>query len=205
MNQYSENGEAVQVEIISGQLLFIDPIYFDDIAEVYEEIKPFSRFDTKKFIQLIEQKVFQYGGGALLGLKSVDPVSKVYELEIASIRLFNPDDDEIIEKEAIEKNITAFGLDSASFYIIDMANFDALIPILRSEDLFKLYDNRQRYATFRPISTWLHRLRLISSPFKSYVEKINGQIGNRGWAFVSSPGVEQGYEFEGDGSYFIAG
>lgn len=38
---------------------------------------------------------------------------------------------------------------------------------------------------------------------KSYIEKINTQLANLGWAFAFSPGIGKGFEFEGDVSFYI--
>jgi hypothetical protein len=183
MNQFSNIGTPVQVEVISEQLLFIDPAYFEEIAATIHEMKDIPRSDMKIFIREVEQRAFPYGGGSLLGFRQLKDGSNIYELNPISVTHYDSDEPKgkIIEKQAIQKSITAFGIDSASFLIIDLANLDALLPLLYSDDLFDLNDD----------------------PANGYIDKINSALGNRGWAYVSSPGIGKGFDFEGDGSYFL--
>lgn len=184
MHQFSGNGSPVQLEVISGLLLYIDPGYFEEISSAYDEIKGISRSDVKEFIQKVEQHVFPYGGGSLLGLQETPADSRIFELNIAAVTSYDEDEPEgeLIEKQAVEKTIPAFAVDSASFLIIDMANFEALLPLLHVDNLF----NAEEEVT-------------------NYIEKINNSLGNKGWAFVYSPGIGKVYDFQGDGSYYIKG
>jgi len=183
MNQLSTRGKPIQMELISGHLLFVDPIYFDEIAALGDELKNIPRSHPKTFIQEVEKRAFPYGGGTLLGFGQIQDEYKTYELDIHSITYYHRDkpDGQMIEARATDKSITFFGVDSASFLIIDLANFDALLPILRADDLFDM----------------------IGDPTNTYIDKINSVLGNRGWAFIVSPGMAMGFDFEGDGRYYI--
>lgn len=183
MKQFSGDGSSVQLQVISGLLLFIDPSYFDEIVFAQEQIASFDRTDAKKWLQQEEAEVFPYGGGSLLGMMELQDSRENYELDIAMVTCYDEDEPhgEAIEQMAKDKSITAFGIDAGSFLIIDWANWDALLPVLCADDLFDLVDN----------------------PECGYIEKINKAIGNRGWAFVASPGVGSGIDFTGDGSYYI--
>jgi hypothetical protein len=183
MSQFSNDGKPIQMEVISGHLLFIDPAYFQEIAENIDEMKDIPRSDTQLFIREVENRVFPYGGGSLLGLRQLENGSGMYELDPVSLTRYSDEEPEgeMIEKKAAQKSITAFGVDSAAFLIIDLANFEALLPIMNFDDLFDLNDDK----------------------VSRYIDKINTDLGNRGWAFVSSPGIGKGFDFEGDGSYYL--
>ncbi|WP_431213852.1 hypothetical protein ACQ86N_02835 [Puia sp. P3] len=183
MNQFSNNGRPIRMDVISGQLLFIDPAYFEDIAGSVDGLQDIPRSDMKSFIKEVEKRVFPYGGGSLIGFRQLEEDVKTYDFDPILVTHYDSGEaqGEAIEKQAINKSITAFGTDTASFLVIDLANFDALLPLLHSDDLFDLPDN------------------IVNG----YIEKINSCLGNRGWAYVSSPGIGKGYDFEGDGSYFL--
>ena len=183
MNQFSGDGSPVQLQVISGQLLFIDPGYFDEIAAAQVQIGSFSKTDAKKWLEQVEKEVFPYGGGSLLGIMELPDNGPFYELDIARVTSYDEDEPhgEAIEQMARDKSITAFGIDTGSFLIIDWACWDALLPTLCADDLFDLVHN----------------------PECGYIEKVNGAIGNHGWAFVASPGIKSGIDFIGDGSYYI--
>ena len=45
--------------------------------------------------------------------------------------------------------------------------------------------------------------KFLQSDGLQFIYDINKEIGNKGWAYVLSPGINSGFEFEGDGSYII--
>jgi len=55
MKQFSIDNSAVELEIISGHLLFIDPLYFDKIAENKYVINLLFEFNLQELVVQIEE------------------------------------------------------------------------------------------------------------------------------------------------------
>jgi len=83
--------------------------------------------------------------------------------------------------QAAQKDITTVAVDSASFLIVDFKDFEQLLFLVKYDDLAELTEERSLYF-----------------------ETINRQLGNKGWGYVLSPGVDSGYVFGGDGCYLIS-
>jgi hypothetical protein len=130
---------------------------------------------------LLEKQLFPHGDGTLIGFKEVDAQLNTYKLDIAKINGYDIEDRNL-EAQAAKKEITTIVVDSASFLIFDLANFDALVHAINYDDLVSLLEDESF----------------------DYIETVNAKIGNMGWAYVVSPGIESGFEFEGDGSYLIS-
>ena len=179
MTQFSSTGNDIEIDNLSGELIFIDPLYLGEIAEAFDSIKNKDKRSGKEFIKLIEEAIFPYGGGTLIGFKTVDKDSRIYRFRLDSMSNFD-DENEEIEFQASQKDITTVGIDSASFLILDLKNFEMLMTLIKYDDLAELtIDNNL------------------------YFEAINRRIGNKGWGYVTSPGCDSGYIFEGDGCYLI--
>ena len=113
MNQFSGDGSPIELELISGQLIFIDPLYLEDIR-IAVEMKEVDTIQEKIDIQSIEAKEFPYGGGTLIGYKQLDRNLLTYKLDIHEIIAINLDNEELEEK-AINKEITTSQLTPPHF------------------------------------------------------------------------------------------
>ena len=180
MTQISTQGNEIEIDIVSGEfLLNIDPLYLEEIAEGFDKVKNFQKGSSKDLIKLMEETFFPHGGGDLLGYKQINKALKTYKFDLRLMSKFD-DRNEKLKLRAIQKEIAPVGVDSASFLILDMINLELLAHLIKIDDLADLDEDEN-----------------------TYVERINAKIGNKGWGYVSSPGIDSGYVFEGDGSYLI--
>ena len=179
MSQISTQGNEIDIDILSGEFLFIDPLYLDEIAEGFDKVKNFQKGSNKDLIKLIEETFFPHGGGDLLGYKLLNKDLKTYKFDLSLMSEFDGRNEKL-NLQAKQKDITTIGVDSGSFLILDMINLEMLAHLIKFDDLADLDEDED-----------------------TYVERINAQIGNKGWGYVSSPGIDLGYVFEGDGSYLI--
>jgi hypothetical protein len=67
MRQYSNDGSSIELELLSGHLMFIDPLYYQDIIDNADKLNGIPFEDKVQFIQKIEEHYFPYGGGLLVG------------------------------------------------------------------------------------------------------------------------------------------
>ena len=181
MKQFSTDNLQVELELISGHLLFVDPIYFQDIIEGHSQVDTSSLLDKKEFVRELEEKLFPYGGGRLLGYKFVSRSIGNYLFEPTTLKKWGEDNTEQ-ELLSRQKQITTIGLDTASFLIIDLENYDKLIQLVTYNALIDA---------------------LLANHLDKYFDQINKKLGNKGWAYVVSEGVETNSEFDGDGSYIV--
>ncbi|SHI35806.1 hypothetical protein SAMN02745146_0637 [Hymenobacter daecheongensis DSM 21074] len=179
MQQFSSQGTSAELQILSGHLLFIDPLYLDTIKDEYGQLQFDSLKESVDFVQMLEERFFPYGGANLLGYKYTDQ-RPMFALAVQRIQFFDHDDEEQ-ERLSIDKTITTFGTDSGSLLILDIRNFEALLDTVTGEDLSDAEDD-----------------------FQPYADRINQLIGNKGWAYIRCPGVDSGFDFIGSGSYHIA-
>jgi hypothetical protein len=180
---FSFDGELVSFDVKSGCLVIIDPLYFEEIKPVIDKFD-FSGSDTEKlrkdFIKL-EKQALLYGGGALLGfckIKNFKPGK--YTLKIQDIKYIEDDE----TKEALEKTIPVFGLDSAQFFILDISFLRSFTEKFDYERLEPIFEGKPEGTDF--------------------FENLAKEFGGRYFAYVSSPGCDSGFEFEGDGSYTLS-
>ena len=179
MQQFSTDGTQVELELLSGHLLFIDPLYLQDISDNRQQIDKFDRTDKKELVKTFEKKIFPHSGGFLLGYKYVDEKIKSYAFSPAALRKW----DTISQTDlSINKDITTFGVDTASFLILDLDNLNKLIDLLNYDDLIDA---------------------LLSNKLDHYVETINQKLGNKGWTYIVSKGADTADDFNGDGFYIV--
>lgn len=183
MRQYSSGGTSIELELLSGHLLFIDPLYLQQITGDVTQIEKSISGNKKELVINLENQFFPYGGGTLLGYKYVDKDAGTYLLELTAIKSWDPDNDNE-NALAVSKDITTFGLDSSSFLILDIQNLDELINRLTFDGLVEA---------------------LLSGNPGKYFDEVNNAIGNKGWAYILGGGVTAGNEFDGDGYYTIPG
>jgi hypothetical protein len=181
MQQFSTNNSVVELEILSGYLLFSDPLYFQKIIDSYDKINISVVADKKELVKAFEEQLFPHGGGGLLGYKYIDSARGIYLFDPKQLRKFETDNAEQ-ESLARQKLITTFGLDTDSFLIIDMHNIDRIIRYVNYDDLIDA---------------------LLSKQLDKYFETINEKLENNGWAFVVSNGMDSNAEFSGDGFYIV--
>lgn len=181
MQQFSTDNSPVEFELISGHLLFADPLYFQDIIDNYSQVDTSAISDKRELVKVFEETFFPYGGGGLLGYKYVDKKLNTYLFDPTKLKKWDTDDEQQCAL-AQQKQITTFGLDTASFLIIDFDNLKKLINMLSYDSLIDAY---------------------LGNLLDKYFETINGQIGNKGWTYVVSKGVDSGDEFDGDSSYIL--
>ncbi|NII28112.1 hypothetical protein HB364_23720 [Pseudoflavitalea sp. X16] len=181
MLQYSTNSSPIEIQLVSGHLLLIDPLYFQDIIDKFQSIDMPSVPNEKEFVRFLEDNIFPYGGGGLLGYKYVSEKKGSFKFNPASLKKWDPSK-ESDRDLAKSKDITTIGVDSASFIIIDLKNFEKLTKILTYDDI----TTAQQY-----------------DKLDIYFDAINKIIGNKGWALIFSEGVDTQTEFDGDGSYII--
>jgi hypothetical protein len=181
MQQFSINNSVVELEILSGCLLFSDPLYFQKIIDSYEKINTPVIADKKELVKAFEEQLFPHGGGRLLGYKYVERTRGIYLFDPKQLRKFETENEKQ-ESLARQKLITTFGLDTGSFLIIDMQNIDKIIRYVGYDDLIDA---------------------LLSKQLDKYFETINTKLENNGWAFVVSEGIDSNTEFDGDGFYIV--
>ncbi|RSK50862.1 hypothetical protein [Hymenobacter rigui] len=181
MQQYSCNGEPIELEILTGHLLFIDPLYLENIREESGNMGfDNATEDPAAFLQLLENEFFPYGGGCLLGFKNVFKSAGPFRLSVEQIQRIDGTNS-TLEQLSVEKKITAFSSDFGACVILDLVNFSALLQLLTIEDIIDATE----------------------SDFPLYQERINRAIGNKGWAYIQNPGIENGFGFAGSGSYIV--
>ena len=181
MQQFSTDNSPVELEILSGHLLFADPLYFQDIIDNYSQVDTSAVSDKREVVKIFEERFFPYGGGGLLGYKYIDKKEKSYLFDPSKLKKWDSGDD----KQHLltqQKQITTFGLDTASFLIIDFDNFERLISLINYDNLIDA---------------------LLANQLDKYFETINKQLGNKGWTYVVSRGIDSEDEFDGDGSYIV--
>ena len=179
MQQFSLDGAQVELELLSGHLLFIDPLYFQDISNYRQPLETFEVTDKKDLVKAFEEKVFPYSGGFLLGYKYVDKKTTNYAFNQALLKKWNTTNQTDL---AIKKDITTFGVDTASFLIVDLNDLNKLLDLLIYDDLVEA---------------------LLSNKLNNYFDAINQKLGNKGWAYVVSEGSHTASEFDGDGFYIV--
>ncbi|MBG8556216.1 hypothetical protein [Hymenobacter guriensis] len=180
MNQHASNGEDIEMEVVSGELLFIDPLYWDDIRAEHQLLDTLpTNAGSAAFVHKLNTTFFPYGGN-ILGHEKVPSWNSVFKLPIRRIRSYDTND-EYFEQQLLATNTTVFGLDSGSLLILDLANFYPLLQLLEADELFEA----------------------STADFSLYQAHINQALGNRGWAYVQSPGLDNGFDFIGSGSYFL--
>jgi len=181
MQQFSTDNSPVEFELLSGHLLFVDPLYFQDIIDNYSQVDTSAIPDKRELVRVFEKTFFPYGGGELLGYKYVDKKSNTYLFDPTQLRKWDADDEQQGEL-AQQKQITTFGLDTASFLIIDLDILEKLVSIINYDNLINAYFEKQ---------------------LDKYFDTINNKIGNKGWSYLVSDGVDSGVEFDGDDSYIV--
>lgn len=181
MQQISTDNSPIELELISGHLLFVDPIYFQDIIDGLSQVNSNSLTDRRELVRQLEEILFPDGGGGLLGYKFFDSHAGNYSFDPNTLKKWNEAESEQ-ELLAEHKQITTFGVDTASFLIIDLGNFEKLIQYITYDSLIDA---------------------LLSNQLEKYFEQINDKLGNQGWAYVVSGGVETNSEFDGDGLYIV--
>ena len=181
MRQSTNDGSPVELELISGELLFVDPLYYQKIKTDKSKIANWSKEDMLGFIKNLEEKIFPYGGGTLLGYKKVSHEDGLFRFDISAVQPFDEDDIEL-ESLAVAKEITAFSTDSGTFLILDISNFDRMLDCISYDELID--------AT-------------LEGELEAYFHLMNARIGNQGWAFVRSPGVNGDFHFQGSGSFIL--
>ena len=181
MKQFSSDNSPVELEILSGHLLFIDPLYFQDIIDEQSKFDSSSFVDKRALVRQFEEKIFEHSGGVLLGYKIVDRNIRSYLFDPNTIKKwdYNNSEQEVL---AQQKVITTFGIDTASFLIIDLENYEKLINLISYDTLIDA---------------------VLSNQLDTYFDKINEELGNKGWAYVESKGVNTDSEFDGDGLYIV--
>ncbi|MBC6697386.1 hypothetical protein [Hymenobacter sp. BT190] len=180
IKQYSSNGEDVELEVVSGELLFIDPLYWDDIRVDRQLLETLPIATGLPFVRQLNAAFFPYGGELLLGYQRVEPTEGIFRLPISHIRSYGSNDEEW-EQQLLATNTTAFSLDSGGLLIIDLANFWPLLDLLDFDALDEASEG----------------------DFAAYQQHVNQTIGNCGWAYAHTPSIGNGFDFVGSGSYFL--
>jgi hypothetical protein len=181
MKQFSTDNKPVELELLSGHLLFVDLLYFQDIIDGLSQIDKSSLTDQREFVMHLEEKLFPFGEGGLLGYKFIEKRTDNYLFDPKSLKKW---DDGKAEQKLLaqQKQNTTFSVDSASFLIIDLTNFEKLIQHITFESLIDAF---------------------LEAKLDNYFEEVNNKLGNKGWAYVVSEGVATNTEFDGDGSYIV--
>lgn len=179
MHQISTDNSPIELELISGHLLFADPLYLQHIIDGFSELDTSSLADQREFVRRLEEKLFPWGGGRLLGYKFCDTQADKYFFDPRTLKKWNDDNTEQ-ELFAQQKQITTFSVDTGSFLIIDLYNLKKLI----------------KYITYNSLTD-----ALLTNQLDKYFDSGNNKLGNKGWAYIVSGGVEANSEFDGDGSY----
>ena len=107
--------------------------------------------------------------------------NSTFKLRIESL-VYNDFKDQEKEQLLIEKKITGFSTDFGAFLLMDLSNFFKPLELILVEDLIDASE---------------------AGEFQLYIDRINSSIGNKGWAYVSNPGIGNGFDFEGSGSFFV--
>ena len=181
MQQFSTDNSPVELELLSGHLLFADPLYFQDIIDNYSQVDSSAITDKRELVKVFEETFFPSGGGGLLGYKYIDKKANTYLFDPSKLKKWDTNDDQQ-RSLAQQKQITTFGLDTASFLIVDFDNLENLISIINYDSLIDA---------------------LLGNQLDKYFKTINKQLGNKGWTYVISKGVDSKDEFDGDGSYIV--
>ncbi|HEY8400986.1 MAG TPA: hypothetical protein VIK89_06975 [Cytophagaceae bacterium] len=160
MGQYSTLGEPVRFEAISGNLLFIDPLFFEHLTHEIEDEDLHWGQGYDEFLSRIEKKIFEGSKGYYLGYFSIPDFQQgIYELNLNEIMELTSES----HTQAIDKSIPAFTLESGSFLIIDMANFEALLSSFNLDSLIQAVENET---------------------LDDYMERMSEKLENRGIAYV---------------------
>ena len=181
MQQYSSEGTPVELDVLSGHLLFIDPLYLLDmranvaVLDMAEAVK-----SPIQFIQQLESTFFPHGGGVLLGHSKVSKNDDRLTIPISCLHHFHPEVKAEVEA-AVAKEIPVFATDSGLCLVLDWRNFELLYEALEVDSLLGHDEN----------------------VIVAYIEKMNRLLGNRGWACIQSPGLGQGFDFAGSGLFRI--
>ena len=181
MQQFSTDNSPVELELLSGHLLFVDPLYFQDIIDNYSQVDTSLIADKRELVKAFEETFFPYGGGGLLGYKYIDKKEGIYLFDPSKLKKWDTDNDQQ-RLLAQQKEITTFGLDTASFLIVDLINLENLISAINYDNLIDA---------------------LLGKQLDNYFKAINKQLGNKGWTYVVSKGTDSKDEFDGDGSYIV--
>ena len=181
MQQFSTDNSPIELELLSGHLLFVDPLYFQNIVDNYSQVDTSAIADKRELVKVFEETFFPYGGGGLLGYKYIDKKENTYLFDPSKLKKWDTDDGGD-RSHAQQKKITTFGLDTASFLIVDIDNLEKLISLINYDSLIDA---------------------LLENQLDKYFETINMQIGNKGWTYVVSKGVNRKDAFDGDGSYIV--
>ena len=165
MNQFSTSGESVEIELQSREVVLIDPVYLQRIADDESRLQNLSTKNSKDFIKEVKMTFFPYGGGSLIGFKEVDSGMRTFHLDLNDIKQWDSDDNPESERLGAEKVITTFGIDSASFLLFDFKNFLNLLKAIPFDDLHSI----------------------DSMTAADFIKEVNSKIGNKGWAYVQTP------------------
>jgi hypothetical protein len=180
-SQFSKDNSPVELELLSGHLLFCDPLYFQSIIEGYHHLGISATANPKEIIKNSEEKLFPFGGGWLLGYKYIDPKLKIYRFDPYCLKRWDTTgkDQNLL---AQKKEITTFGLDTTSFLIIDFQNIAKLVEAISYDSLIDA---------------------LLANELDNFIQKVNIQIGNKAWAYVVGEANEKSGAFDGDGFYYL--
>ncbi len=181
MHQFSNDNSPVEMELLSGHLLFADPLYFQHMINNYYGIDTSGIDGKRELVIVFEETFFPHGGAVLLGYKKVAKNTDTYLFEPARIKKWKTDDGQQLAL-AQQKQITTFGIDTASFLIIDVDNLEKFMSIFSYDSLIDAY---------------------LENQLDKYFETTNKQIANKAWAYVISRGVDSGDVFDSNGLYIV--
>jgi len=127
------------------------------------------------------KKIFPHGGNTLLGYKYIDKNIREYVFDLSVLKKWNRKDaqQKIL---ATQKKITTFSVDTASFLIIDLHNLKKLMTLITYDTITDAF---------------------LNNKLDNYIDKVNKDLDNKGWAYISSEGIDTESEFDGDGSYIV--
>ncbi len=66
MQQFSTDNSPVELELLSGHLLFADPLYFQDVIDNYSQVDIFTIIDKRELVKVFEEPFFPYSGVYLM-------------------------------------------------------------------------------------------------------------------------------------------
>ncbi|NVO83927.1 hypothetical protein [Hymenobacter terrestris] len=181
MQQYSSEGTPVELEILSGHLLFVDPLYLLDIRENVAALDMAEVIKSPiQFIQQLESAFFPYGGWVLLGYSKVSKSNDRLTIPVSCIHHFHSEVRAEVEA-AVAKETPVFATDSGMCLVLDLGNFGLLSEALDIDSLLGHDKNA----------------------IVDYIERMNRLLGNRGWACIQNPGLGLGFDFAGSGLFRI--
>jgi hypothetical protein len=169
INQFSQNGEPICIELHSGYIVLIDLCY-------YVRFVKDNNLSPKENILNHLKVNFPEAGLDLIDVIHLDNFHEgKYTLDIHAITYYSHDDDMIFEDDK-----GYFGLDTATILVIDYEDFELFSKTMNDTYIYEnAYDN----------SVFIERMNLI--------------IGRKSFAIIESPGIDNDFDFPGDGSYFI--